>query len=148
LRVGRTALREQKKGVPILENAMAETRKRHDSAKALNLTHMMSIYNVALYLLILHRDIQIIKLEYVSTLENWKLKFYARELAVAIDEAMDDLPTMLRRNRQSLAAIDFAASGKRMCRSRRQNFETRAHRSFDPSMPLLRSLRLGSEMQL
>jgi hypothetical protein len=107
----RAALKRQKTLIPALENSMAETRSAYEKAKSMNLTHMMSVYNVALYLLILHRDVEVIKLECVSTLENWKLKFYARQLAVAIFEAMDDLPHLLKRNRAALAAIDFSNAG-------------------------------------
>jgi hypothetical protein len=69
----RAASCRQKELIPALDGAIAQTRKSFERAKAIKLPHMMSIYNVALYLLILQRDVEIIKLEYVSTLENWKL---------------------------------------------------------------------------
>ncbi len=85
--------------------------------------HYEKVYNVGLYVMILDYDLAIISNYYASAYRTWERRFAARQLAVILYEASEDLPQLLGRDfRNTLtclplwdgAAEDLNVIGKRL----------------------------------
>jgi hypothetical protein len=93
----------------VLASAITTTRKELIRARELGLVDAERIYNVGLYVLLADRDFSVLKVEMVSTFEEWKLSFTARQMAILIYEACDDLSALLGKDfRGSLENLGLA----------------------------------------
>jgi hypothetical protein len=104
----RRVLRAEKKRLPVLESAIATLAKQKVKAHERGLVHVEQIHNVGLYLLLMDRDFAVLKVDMVSTFEDWRLKHTARQMGLLLYEVCDDLSQMLGKNfRASLAALEI-----------------------------------------
>jgi hypothetical protein len=103
----RRGLKRHRKNIPALENTIATLKEQLAKSQKHGLEDAIRIHNVGLYLLLMNRDVAIIRLDIVSTFEEWRMKFYARQLALLLYEVCDDLPVMLGKDfRASLTNLD------------------------------------------
>lgn len=73
--------------------------------------HAARILNVGLFVLLMDRDFAVLKVDMVSTFEKWRLRFTARQVALLLYEACDDLTTMLGKEfRDSLVFLQVSES--------------------------------------
>ena len=94
------------KGVRERERAIETVRENHKYAKNKRMEHYERIYNVGLYVLILDYDFFILKNDALFSVRRWKKKFVARQMAVQLYEASQDLPRLLGKEfRVSLCEI-------------------------------------------
>ena len=106
----RSALAAERKRLPALESAIATIKRELLRARELALLDAERVHNVGLYILLMDRDFAVLKVEMVSTFEEWKLTFTARQVAMLIYEACDDLSSLLGKDfRQSLGALGLTA---------------------------------------
>jgi hypothetical protein len=106
----RAALAAERERLPPLESAIATIKRELLRARELGLSNVERLHNVGLYILLMDRDFAVLKVEMVSTFEDWKLAFTARQMAVLIYEACDDLTTLLGKDfRRALEALGLAA---------------------------------------
>ena len=99
----------EKKRIPALDASINIFRKELLRCRELGLVDAERIYNVGLYLLLTDRDCAILKVQMVSSLENWHLRFTARQVALLLYEVCDDLIALLGRQfRESLLALSAA----------------------------------------
>lgn len=103
-------LRGERKRIPALESAIATLKAQKIKAQELGLVHAERIHNVGLYLLLMDRDFSVLKVDMVSTLENWRLRFVARQMALLLYEVCDDLSHMLGKDFR--ASLMFLEIGK------------------------------------
>lgn len=117
--MGRTVLRwktrrirkNQRITLPALESILAQLKKRHHDAKAAELEHFERFYNVALFIVVLDYDVAVLTGYFASAYREWEKKFAARQLAILLHEASDDLPKLLDGEfRNSLKAIPLPDS--------------------------------------
>jgi hypothetical protein len=103
----RTSRNETKRLVE-LTRTIAIFRDQHRKARNNGLVHRERILNVGLYVLLMDRDFSVLRIEMVSTLELWHLKYIARQIGVLVYESCDDLTSLLGKDfRQSLTAIEI-----------------------------------------
>jgi len=99
--------------LPALESAIATLAEQKVKAQERGLVHVERISNVGLYLLLMDRDFAVLKVDMVSTFEDWRLKHTARQMGLLLYEVCDDLSHMLGKDfRTSLAALEV--SGEEM----------------------------------
>ena len=94
---------------------------------------MERVYNLSLYLLLLDRDFSFLKLEMVSTFNLPRLLFAARQQALLLYEASDDLSELLGKPfRQSLAALGITETdvGELNAVSKRLNSFKKSNHQF------------------
>lgn len=76
----RRTLKAEKKRLPALEAAITTLTEQKVKAQERGLVHAERIYNVGLYLLLMDKDFAVLKVDMVSTCENWRLKHTARQM--------------------------------------------------------------------
>ena len=74
---------------------MEVTRRIYDKAGNLGLENYRRIYNVSLYVLLLNYDLFSLSSDMVNAKDLRGRKFVARQMAVLLYEAVDDLPVLL-----------------------------------------------------
>ena len=85
---------------------MEVTRRIYDKAGNLGLENYRRIYNVSLYVLLLNYDLFSLSSDMVNAKDLRRRKFVARQMAVLLYEAVDDLPVLLGGDfRDALIAI-------------------------------------------
>ena len=95
----------------IWEDAVASTRKIYDRAGNLGLEKHRRIYNVSLYVLLLDFDLFCLSSDMINAKNHWRRKFVARQMAVLLYEAVEDLPALLGGDyRNALTAIGVESS--------------------------------------
>lgn len=118
----RTTRSERKRG-PVLNHTINTLREQQLKCQEYGLSDLQRVNNVSLYLLLVDRDFSFMKTEMVSTLDPQRLRFIARQQALLLWEAVDDLTTLLGREfRQSLSSLtigdvaigEFNAIAKRL----------------------------------
>lgn len=57
------------------------------------------MFNVALYVLLVDRDFSSVRVEMVSTFDQWRLRYTARHTALLLYETCDDLSQLLGKER-------------------------------------------------
>ena len=80
----RSVLAAERKRLPALESAIATIKRELLRARELGLLDAERVHNVGLYVLLMDRDFAVLKVEMVSTFEEWKLTFTARQMALLI----------------------------------------------------------------
>ena len=99
----------EKKRIAVLENAIKSVQSEYDRAKKNDMPHFQRIYNAGLYVLIFEYDIAILKNDALFAIRRWKKNFVARQLAVILYEASDDLPQLLGKEfRNSLKTLQLS----------------------------------------
>ena len=100
--------RRERKRLLVLDRTIDIIRSEQSKAQAQELIHRSRVYNVALYVLLIDRDLSILKTLMVSSFDPWLLRFASRQIALTLYEACDDLTTVLGKDfRDSLAAIEL-----------------------------------------
>src|SRR5205814_3605934 len=100
--------RRERKRLLVLDRTIDIIRSEQSKAQAQELIHRSRVYNVALYVLLIDRDLSILKTLMVSSLDPWLLRFASRQIALTLYEACDDLTTLLGKDfRDSLSAIEL-----------------------------------------
>jgi hypothetical protein len=103
----RTSRRERKRLIE-LARTIATLREQQTKARENRLIHRDRILNVGLYLLLMDRDFSVLKMEMVSTLDHWRLRYAARQIGLLTYESCDDLTSLLDKDfRHSLAAVEL-----------------------------------------
>jgi len=96
----------ERKRLPILNGTIKIFRDGLARCRKLGLADADRIYNVGLYLLLADRDCAILKVQMISSFENWNLRFTARQIALLVYEVCDDLIGLLGKQfRQSLITL-------------------------------------------
>ena len=93
----RHTISAEKKRLPALELAIATLTEQKIKAQERGLVHAEPIHNIGLYLLLMDRDFAVLKVDMVSTFENWRLKHTARQMGLLLYEVCDDLSYKLSR---------------------------------------------------
>lgn len=103
----RNALRSERKHSIYRDSAIDAVRQLLQSAAKNCLPHVHQVSKLSLYLLLMDRDFSILKVDMVAaTFDGRRLHFIARQMAVMIYEATDDLKEMLAKDfRSSLTAL-------------------------------------------
>ena len=93
-----------------LEKTIESIRNQHKNAKDKGMEHYERIYNVSLYLLIFEYDIAILRNDALFSIRRWKKGFVARQMAILLYEASQDIPNLLgkefRISLQEIGATD------------------------------------------
>lgn len=101
----RSWLRERRR-LRVLDETIQTLRQQQQKCRDLGLLDIERVYNVALYLLLIDRDGASIRGEMVSGFDVKRLRLAARQQALLIYEACDDLTQMLGKTfRHSLAQL-------------------------------------------
>lgn len=87
--------RAERKRSPTRERVISLVQSRHKEAKERGLVHYERVYNVSLYVFVLDYDIAVSSRHYTAAYRTWEKKFAARQLAVLLYEAAEDLPQLL-----------------------------------------------------
>jgi hypothetical protein len=96
----------ERKRLPILDGTIKIFRDGLERCRKLGLADADRIYNVGLYLLLADRDCAVLKVQMISSFENWNLRFTARQIALLVYEVCDDLIGLLGKQfRQSLITL-------------------------------------------
>ena len=96
----------ESKRINQLEETIGTIREQHKNAKDKGMEHYERIYNVSLYLLIFEYDIAILKNDALFSVRRWKKGFVARQMAILLYEASQDIPNLLGKDfRTSLIEI-------------------------------------------
>lgn len=103
----RNALRSERKHSIYRDSAIEAVRQLLQSAAKNCLPHVKTVSNLSLYLLLMDRDFSILKVDMIAaTFDGRRLNFIARQMAVMIYEATDDLKEMLGKDfRSSLTVL-------------------------------------------
>lgn len=103
-------LRERKR-LKQLKRTIETIRAQHAAAVERGFEHYQRIYNVGLYLLIFEYDMAILRNDALFSVRSWKKSFTARQMAVVLYEASQDIPHMLGKEfRESLDATGISES--------------------------------------
>jgi hypothetical protein len=98
--------RSERKRRPVLDRTINTLREQQLKCQKYGLSDLQRVNNVSLYLLLVDRDFSFMKTEMVSTFDPQRLRFVARQQALLLWEAADDLTTLLGREfRQSLSTL-------------------------------------------
>ena len=101
--------RAERKRVVVLDATIQTLREQQSKCPERGLSHMERVHNVSLYFLLVDRDLSFWKLEMVSTFDLQRLRFAARQVALLLYEACDDLSELLGKQfRQSLPALGIS----------------------------------------
>lgn len=96
----------ESKRIKQLEKTIATIRAQNKNAKDKKMEHYRRIYNVSLYLLIFEYDIAILRNDALFSVRKWKKGFVARQMAILLYEASQDIPILLGKElRESLGEI-------------------------------------------
>lgn len=102
----RRALREERVRLPILESTIETAKSELIKARERGADHTVRVFNVGLFVLLMDRDFAVLKVDMVSSFEKWRLRFTARQAALLLYEACDDLKAMLGKDfRDSLVFL-------------------------------------------
>lgn len=102
---------KEAKRIRQLELTIETIRQQHQNAVDKGMVHYAAIYNVSLYLLIFEYDIAILKNDALFSIRRWKKGFVARQLAVLLYEASQDLPKLLGKDfRSTLREVGISKS--------------------------------------
>jgi hypothetical protein len=155
----------ERKRIPVLDSTIGTFREQQYKARERGLVHVERVYNVGLYVLLMDRDFSILKFDMVSTFDKWRLRFTARQIALLLYEACDDLSSMLGKEfRESLMLLetnsasfdDFNRVTQQLNRFKNSNHQFLyhdirnllvGHRSQD-SLEFLRALEALDPMQI
>lgn len=97
---------KETKHIEELEKTIATIREQHKNSKEKGMEHYERVYNASLYVLILEYDITILKNDALFSIRKWKKSFVARQIAMLLYEASNDLPSILGKEfRKSLNEI-------------------------------------------
>ena len=92
----------------LLDQTIEIFRNEQFKAREHELIHRSRMCNLGLYLLLVDRDLSILKTQMVSSLDPWLLRFAGRQIALILYEACDDLTNLLGKDfRESLASMEF-----------------------------------------
>ena len=96
----------EKRRIAVLEETIKSVRIGYERAKKNDMPHFQRVYNAGLYVLIFEYDIAILKNDALFAIRAWKKNFVARQLAIILYEAANDLPELLGKEfRISLKAL-------------------------------------------
>jgi len=99
--------KREKVRIPELQETIDVIKREHKRAIDLNLEHYARFYNVCLFILVIEYDLSVlIQYSVKAYTRNWEKKFIARQIAVLLYEAIEDIPQLLGKNyRASLRTI-------------------------------------------
>ena len=86
---------KEPKRIRQLEKTISVIRREYDRADKKGMPHYRNIYNVGLYVLVLEHDFAVLKHDALFSIWDWRKKYVARQLAVLLYEASNDLPNLL-----------------------------------------------------
>ena len=99
----------ERKRIAVLEDTIKAVRGGYERAKKNEMPHFQRIHNAGLYVLLIEYDMAILKNDALFALRNWKKNFVARQFAVLLYEAADDLPELLGKEfRESLKTLPLS----------------------------------------
>lgn len=102
----------ERKRFTALEHAIATVKNSYDSADKKGMEHYTCIYNAALFTLLLEQDFAILKNDALMSVSNLRKNFVARQMAVFLYEASQDLPSVLGKDfRASLIKVGLKEDG-------------------------------------
>ena len=88
--------RREKTRIPELQKTIDTIKREHQRASDANLEHFAQFYNVVLFILVLDYDVSVLSQHYVNAYTRyWEKKFVARQMAVLMYEASEDIPQLL-----------------------------------------------------
>ncbi len=93
--------------IPELQKTIDTIKREHQRATDANLEHFAQFYNVVLFILVMEYDMSVLSQYYVKAYTRyWEKKFIARQMAIILYEASEDIPQLLGRNfRASLKTV-------------------------------------------
>lgn len=97
----------ERRRVRELRKAIASLRKVYKGVEELGLKNIKNIHNVALYVLLLELDWAILNWDMMHATDHWRRTFVARQMAVFLFEASEDLTQLLGRDyREALHSMN------------------------------------------
>ena len=78
-----------------LEGLIESIEKQWRTAKSLGLTKYLVLYNSICFLLLLHYDFAVLSYNHATEVDELKQNLYARQLALLLHEALEDVPAIL-----------------------------------------------------
>lgn len=90
----RHVIRERKR-LEILDETIATIRREYERSIANGTQHYERIYNVSLYVLFFEYDMAMLKNDALFAIRPWRKHFVARQIAVLLYEASQDIPELL-----------------------------------------------------
>jgi hypothetical protein len=101
-------LKAERRRVPEIESAIELFYEQAVKYRRDGWAHRARLANVSLFILVLERDIAEYKVEMVSSLERWRLRLTARNVALLLYEMSEDLPELLGKEfRESIEFFDL-----------------------------------------
>ena len=86
--------------------ALSSMRRAHSGAVELGLPNVITAYNLGLYILLLDMDWSILNWDMMHATNEWRRKFVARQMAVFLYEASEDITQLLGRDyREALKSL-------------------------------------------
>lgn len=93
--------------IDVIDEAIATLYRETETARQKGWLHRERLMNVSLFVLVLERDFAEYRLEMVSSLEPWRLRLTARNVAILLYEASTDLLQMFGKEfRESLQFLE------------------------------------------
>lgn len=89
------ALVAERERATALDGALQAVLKNWEGAERHRVPDFRVVYNVALYVLLFDRDFSVLKVQMLQADDAWSRAFVARQMAVALAELCEDLPTLL-----------------------------------------------------
>lgn len=101
--------RERRRAQAVRE-ALSAMRQAHSGAVELGLPNVIRAYNLGLYILLLELDCSEMSWDMMRAGNEWRRKFVARQMAVFLYEASEDLTQLLGHNyRESLRSLGIGS---------------------------------------
>lgn len=93
--------------IEVLDEGISVTRQALIEAKQYQLVDRQKILNVNLFVLLMFRDLSVMRIDIVSTNDDWRATFGARQTALLLFETVEDLTQLLGREfREVVKRID------------------------------------------
>ena len=88
--------KREKARIPELQKTIDTIKREHQRASDANLEHFAQFYNVVLFILVMDYDVSVLSQYYVKAYTRyWEKKFVARQMAILLYEASEDIPQLL-----------------------------------------------------
>jgi hypothetical protein len=101
--------KREKIKIPELQKTIDTIKREYKRARDADLEHYTRFYNVSLFILVMDYDMSILSQYYVESCikdKDWEKKYIARQIAVSLYEASEDIPQLLGKGfRASLRTI-------------------------------------------
>jgi len=98
----------ERRRMKAMRKALSVIRRAHSGAVELGLPNVIKAYNLGLYILLLEMDWSTLSWDMMHATNEWRRKFVARQMAIFLYEASEDLPQLLGRDyREALTSLDI-----------------------------------------